>query len=29
MPVLEIDKQIDAMIGVESGDVTAAELEDN
>jgi len=29
MPVLEIDKQIDAMMGVDSGDVAAAELEDD
>ena len=29
MPVLEIDKQIDAMIRVDSGNVAAAELEDN
>ena len=29
MPVLEIDKQIDAMMGVGSGEVAAAELEDD
>jgi hypothetical protein len=29
MPVLEVDKQIDAMMGVDSGDVAAAELEDD
>jgi hypothetical protein len=29
MPVLEIDKQINAMMGVGSGDVAAAELEDD
>jgi hypothetical protein len=29
MPVLEIDKQIDVMMGVGSGDVAAAELEDD
>jgi hypothetical protein len=29
MPVLEIDKQINAMMGVDSGDVAAAELEDD
>jgi hypothetical protein len=29
MPVLEIDKQIDAMMGVDSGHVAAAELEDD
>jgi hypothetical protein len=29
MPVLEIDKQINIMMGVDSGDVAAAELEDD
>jgi len=29
MPILEIDKQINTMMGVESGDVAAAELEDD
>ena len=29
MPVLEIDKQIDAMLGVESGEVALAEFEDD
>jgi Protein of unknown function (DUF3435) len=29
MPVLEIDRQIDAMLGVESGDVACVEFEDD
>lgn len=29
MPVVEIDKQIDAMMGVESGDLDAVEFEDD
>ena len=29
MPVLEIDKQIDPMMGVDSGYVAAAEIEDD
>jgi hypothetical protein len=29
MPVLEIDKQIDAMLGVESGDLADVEFEDD
>ena len=29
MPVMEIDKQIDAMLGVEPGEVALPELEDD
>jgi hypothetical protein len=29
MPILEIDKQIDIMMGVDLGDVAAAELEND
>jgi hypothetical protein len=29
MPVLEIDKQIDAMMGVKSGDLADVEFEDD